>query len=221
MKRELFLFVVVYIMAYGNASFCQTLNGHEYVDLGLPSGTKWATCNIGATKETDYGDYFAWGETITKDIYNWDTYAVEDVVKLPDSLYVDKDGFTHTLEGPEINNIAGTPFDAATVNWGNGWRMPTKEEYEELLYECEWVWVSKNGVNGLKGTGSNGNYIFLPAAGIRSGSSLLYADSDGCYWSSSLHYQLYDAWSVDYTSVRLNLINMYRDVGRSVRAVCQ
>lgn len=140
-------------------------NGHAYVDLGLPSGLKWATCNIGASSPSDYGYYYAWGETTTKTEYttsNSKTY------------------------NKSIGDISGNPeYDAARANWGGSWRMPSKTEFEELLSKCTWTWTTQGGHNGYKVTGSNGNSIFLPAAGYRDGSSLYDAGSYGYYWSSS------------------------------------
>ena len=150
-------------------------NGYEYVDLGLPSGLKWATCNVGANNPEDYGNYYEWGETATKSEYTSDnslTYAL-DISELQAQGIID-------------GNKNLTPqHDAATVNWGGTWRMPTHDEQEELLSECTWKWTTQNGVNGYRVTGSNGNSIFLPAAGYRSGSSLYRAGEYGQYWSST------------------------------------
>ena len=193
---------------------------HEYVDLGLPSGTKWAKCNIGATTETDYGDYFAWGEIKPKKEYTKDNYTVAKIVKLPDSTYVDNDGFTHTIEGKEISDIAGTIYDAATANWGKGWSMPTKEQFKELLDKCQWEWVSKNGVNGYKVTGPNGKYIFLPAAGFRYGTETDNVGFDGSYWSSSLYSDYTDlVWGLYFSSGGHSVDDADRCFGQSVRAV--
>jgi len=137
--------------------------GHDFVDLGLPSGTLWATCNVGATNPEDFGDYFAWGETTTKTTYNSSTYTYSDnPTTLPSSA------------------------DAATANWGSGWRMPTYDELNELRTNCTVTWTTQSGVNGRLFTGPNGNSIFLPAAGYRLGSELDGAGSRGYYWSSSL-----------------------------------
>ena len=144
-----------------------TINGHEWVDLGLPSGLKWATCNVGASSPEDYGDYYAWGETETK------------------STYTEETCLTY---GVEISNISGNPqYDVARKKWGSTWRMPTKAEYEELLDNCTWTWITQNSVNGCKITGSNGNSIFFPSAGYRFGSSLYNEGRDGfCnFWSST------------------------------------
>ena len=141
-----------------------TLNGHEWVDMGL--SVRWATCNVGALSPSDYGNYYAWGETTTKSSYEEDNSRTYKMSK---------------------GDISGNPsYDAATANWGDGWRMPTKEELEELVDKCDWRWMSHGGHNGYKVTGPNGNSIFLPAAGWRFGTSLDdYAGDYGGYWSST------------------------------------
>ncbi|MBE6177172.1 MAG: hypothetical protein E7149_01495 [Rikenellaceae bacterium] len=140
-----------------------TINGHEWVDLGL--SVKWATCNVGASSPSEYGNYYAWGETRTK------------------STYTEKNSVTYKKS---MGDIAGSyQYDAARANWGSSWRLPTKAECEELKNNCTWTWTSQGGHNGYKVTGKNGNSIFLPAAGWRYGSSLSYAGEGGYYWSSS------------------------------------
>ena len=151
------------------------INGHEYVDLGLPSGLKWATCNVGANASEEYGNYYAWGETTTKSDYSSSTsltYGLSNSQLLSQGI----------IDG---NNNLTPSYDAATANWGGSWRMPTKAEYEELIYNCTWTWTTQNDVNGYKVTGKNGNYIFLPAAGYRFGSSLYTGGDYGYYWSST------------------------------------
>lgn len=146
---------------------------HEYVDLGLPSGTKWATCNIGAEKPEDYGDYYAWGEISTKTEYSWYTYAwgtIDGITK-----YNETDGLTK-LESAD---------DAATACWGDKWRMPTKDEMCELEDNCTWEWTTQNNVQGYLVTGPNGNSIFLPAAGNRHGFEPYDVGTHAYYWSSS------------------------------------
>lgn len=139
------------------------LNGHEWVDLGL--SVRWATCNVGASSPSDYGNYYAWGETKTK------------------SSYTEGNSKTYNVVMPDIS---GEPkYDAATANWGEGWRMPTDEELEELIDKCDWQWTTQGGHNGYKVTGPNGKSIFLPAAGWRYGTSLNYAGDNGSYWSST------------------------------------
>ena len=139
--------------------------GHGYVDLGLPSGVKWATCNVGASSPEDYGDYYAWGETSPKAEYTWENSVTY---------------------GEQMSDISGNAqYDAATANWGGSWRMPTKEQMEELFEHCEWEWTQVNGVNGAKVIGPNGSCIFLPAAGYRNGPWLYNNGDNGYCWSST------------------------------------
>ena len=172
--------------------------GHAYVDLGLPSGLLWATCNVGADNPEDKGDYFAWGETTPKVAYNSSTYTYSDnPVTLP------------------------SDHDAATVNWGGDWRMPTHAEWKELLNNTTVTWTTQNGVKGRLFTASKGNSLFLPAAGYRYDSSLIDAGSYGNYWSSSLYGPSY-AWyfSISSGSYGTHYLDGYRCCGRSVRPVC-
>ena len=185
-------------------------NGHEYVDLGL--SVKWATCNVGATTPEEYGDYFAWGETEPKEDYSWTTYKWCNGTKDTQTKYGTVDNKT----------VLDKEDDAAAVHWGGNWRMPTKEEQDELREKCTWTWTIQNGVNGYKVTSkTNGNSIFLPAAGYRDGSALDYAGSVGYYWASSLYtsspryaYELrFDSGNVDCNKIS-------RCSGLSVRPVC-
>jgi hypothetical protein len=173
-------------------------NGYGYVDLGLPSGTKWATCNVGASTPTAYGDYFAWGETTTKETYNSSTYTYSDnPTTLPSSA------------------------DAATANWGAGWRMPTQTEMNELKNNCTNEWTTQNGVKGRLFIGPNGNAIFLPAAGYRGDSELYGAGSFVYYWSSSLYSDSTDgAWCLRFDFGGYGVYSNYRYYGVTVRAVC-
>lgn len=152
-----------------------TINGHEWVDLGLPSGLKWATCNVGASSPGGYGDYFAWGETQTKREYT-EAYSItfgKNVSALQSEGVINGKG------------VLNRSYDAASDNWGSTWRMPTKAEFEELISKCKWKWTKQNGHNGYRVTGPNGKSIFLPAAGWRYGSSLYNAGEYGNYWSST------------------------------------
>ena len=164
--------------------FSGTAHLNDYVDLGLPSGLLWATCNVGANVPEEYGDYFAWGETTPKDTYNWSTYqycngSFNTLTKYCNNSSYGYEGFTDDLTTllPED--------DAATANWGSGWRMPTEEEWEELLDNTTVTWTTQNGVNGRLFTATNGNSLFLPAAGARWDGELGNVGS-GNYWSSSL-----------------------------------
>lgn len=141
-----------------------TINGHGYVDLGL--SVKWATCNIGASSPSDYGNYYAWGETNTKSEYTKDNSKTY---------------------GKNIGDIAGKAnYDAARANWGKTWRMPTQKDQQELLSKCTWKWVTYKGHKGYKVTSkTNGRSIFLPAAGWRYGALLVNVGEFGYYWRST------------------------------------
>lgn len=200
-----------------------TFNGHAYVDLGLPSGTLWATCNVGAKNPHDYGDYFAWGETVPKANYSNSTYKFSKAkihggytkysYRVEDGYngYVDK---LTTLEPKD---------DAATVNWGSGWRMPTKEECEELLRHTTKKFETIHGVKGTRFTGPNGQSVFLPATGNRVNEKLLHDGNEGSYWSSSLYTVVSAAW-LFYCDCGSEDCDMFdfgiRETGRAVRPVC-
>ena len=195
-------------------------NGKDLVDLGL--SVKWATCNVGANSPEEYGDYFAWGETQPKTTYYWSTYkycngsSTTMTKYCVDSEYGTVDNKT-TLELTD---------DAARVNWGGKWRMPTTAEQDELrsTSNCTWTWTTQNGVNGYKVTSKvNGNSIFLPAAGYRRSGSLSSAGSYGSYWSSSLYTSCsYGAYNVYFASGYVYWNNYdLRFYGLSVRAVCE
>lgn len=165
----------------------------EYVDLGLPSGTLWATWNIGATSPEDYGDYFAWGETegynegkttFSRSTYKWCEGSYTTMTKYCTNSSYGYNGFTDDKTELDLED------DAAYVNWGPDWRMPSIEQFGELINSSYTTteWTTQNGVSGRKITSkTNGNSIFLPAAGQRDSSSLNYAGSDGGYWSRSLN----------------------------------
>ncbi len=189
-------------------------NGHEWVDLGLPSGTKWATCNVGANSPEEYGDYFAWGETVPKDYYGWSTYFDTDDYGNTFKKYNNNGGLTELL--PED--------DAATANWGSPWRMPSLDQIKELFNSSYTTteWTTLNDVYGRKITSkSNGNSIFLPAAGGRWDDAPDYTGSYGHYWSSSLnpYYDFY-AYRMYFDSDDWSRNNCRRNYGLSVRAVC-
>ena len=185
---------------------------HEYVDLGLPSGLKWATCNVGASKPEDYGNYYAWGETATKSEYTEDN-------NLTNGLSISELQAQGIIDG---NSNLMPQHDAARANWGGDWRMPTRTEMQELIDNCEWEWTTQNGVNGYKVTGTNGNSIFLPAAGYRDGSSLYYAGENGDYWSSTPDDRYDDdACGVDFDSDDQYVDNYYRNYGFTVRPVTE
>ncbi len=179
--------------------FSGSIDGKEYVDLGLPSHTLWAACNVGADSPEDYGDYFAWGETEPKSNYSWSTYKYcngseqtltkycferADLSGTSDFVSYGYNGFTDNAIELNLSD------DAACVNWGVNWRMPTIDQFQELIdsrYTTE-TWTTQNGVYGwLINSKSNGNSLFLPAAGYRCDTSLSGAGSQGYYWSCMLH----------------------------------
>lgn len=166
----------------GFSSYAET--SKEYVDLGLPSGTLWATCNIGATKPEESGFYFAWGETMPKKIYDWSTYKWTKLNSEGDIDSLIRYNFNKTYGVVDSISTLFPKDDAAIVNLGKDWRMPTKEEIVELYENCKYCWTEINGVSGAKFTSSNGNSIFLPAAGTQE--SFVYNEGNvGYYWTSS------------------------------------
>lgn len=191
-------------------------NGYEYVDLGL--SVKWATMNVGADSPKDYGDYFAWGEILPKNYYDWSTYKFCN-------------GSNNSLTKYNTNNSYGVvdnktrldlSDDAAHANWGGNWRMPTDAELDELRTNCIWTWTVQNGVNGYKVTSkSNENYIFLPATGSYNYSEIGNAGKMGYYWSSSSE-KIYSfrAQGLDFISTNVNKYSNLRCSGHSVRPVC-
>ena len=184
----------------------------EYVDLGLPSGTLWATCNVGASSPEEYGDYFAWGETGTKYQYYWDNYRWCNgaLNRLTKYNYHAQYGRRDNKYELELND------DAAYNRMGTSWCIPTREQLSELRGYCIWIWTSLNGVDGYLVIGKNGNTIFLPAAGYSSG----YAGSSGYYWTNHLGSDWpYNASILKFNSQDYLSGNIYRCYGLTVRAV--
>ena len=193
----------------------------QAVDLGLPSGIKWASCNIGATTPENYGNYYAWGEVLPKEDYSWVTYKYANgdynkLTKYCNNASYGDNGFTDNKTTLEPED------DAAHVNWGGSWRMPTDAEWAELIANCTWTWTTQNGINGYQVTGkTNSNSIFLPAAGCRNDAVLYYVGYGGLYWSSSLGGDSPDfAWDLYFLSDNVGRYDSYRNCGRSVRPVC-
>ena len=176
------------------------LKGHGYVDLGL--SVKWATCNVGANSPSDYGDYFAWGEAKTK------------------STYTESNSATY-------ERATYTFLDAASLNWGSAWRIPTKAECQELIDNCIWIWTTVGGHDGYKVTSKkNGNSIFLPAGGIRRGSEHNGTGEYGFCWTSQPHdiqspYASDGAYSLHFGSDVPVVDWCNRDRGISVRPVTE
>ena len=203
MKKMLLLLAVALSMPFVFISCDDDKNepavpdNHEYVDLGLPSGTLWATCNVGADSPEEYGDYFAWGETEPKDTYEWNNYKwahwVYDTISdhyyevLEETWYkYYKRNWTNGGFVPGDGKTELDPEDdAAYLNWGSSWRTPTLEQLQELVEKCTWERTQRNGVYGYLVTGRNGKSIFMPASGGRS--TRLYNDGRcAYYWSRTL-----------------------------------
>ena len=218
-KVKLFGFDVLASPEANVESSCPDDNHPHAIDLGLPSGTLWATCNVGANSPEEYGDYFAWGEVEPKSDYRWSTYKY-----CKGSFDTMTKYCTNSDYGTVDNKTELEPSDdAATVNWGSGWQMPSEEQNEELIDKSytTTTWTTLNGVYGMKITSkSNGNSIFLPAAGYRSGTSLDYAGSLGYYWSRSLRPSYSDyAYYLYFDSSFIYADYGSRCCGRSVRPV--
>ena len=197
----------------------------EYVDLGLPSGLKWATMNVGAEKESDYGIMFAWGQTdnavATKFVdsenypYNWANAPFNGRANDYNSTY-----FNDAKNTVCPNGILAKEYDAAAQIMGEGWRMPTQSDFQELIDNTNKEWTIVNGVNGRKFTASNGNSIFIPAAGSCHNGSVYDVGDYGSVWSSSLYTSLpSNAWNLGFDSGNCHMYSNYRCDGRSVRGV--
>ena len=205
---------------YGNQLSFTTENDLAFIDLGLPSGTLWATYNVGADNPEDYGNYFAWGETQPKDVYNWSTYqycngSSSTLTKYCYNSNYGNNGFTDCLV------ILLPEDDAATAYWGEDWRLPTKVEWKEIYQNTTVRWTSQNGVYGRLFTASNGNSLFLPAAGYRNNSGLSENGVAGDYLSSSLYTSIPNrAWEFNFGENNYGVSSYgHRKLGLSVRAV--
>ncbi len=211
MKTSKFIITAALVILPPIAAYGQTppephisgeVYGHEYADLGLPSKTLWATCNVGAERQGDIGYYFAWGETEQKDIYTWETY------KFFDRYEKDQYGNTYAACVGTDDDICGTEHDAARVHWGGTWRMPHYSEIKELRRQCWWLLTTEDGVLGYRIYGPNENSIFMPFTnGYRIGGGYEFPN-DGLYWSGSV--QRFDD---DAENNNQNAYNFYFDTG--------
>lgn len=183
----------------------------ERVDLGLSSGILWATCNIGASSPSEIGDYFAWGEREPKDVYGWDTY------KLCRGSYNSIFKYTET----DGKKVLDSQDDVAKSMLGGEWRIPTKEDMEELVEECEWKWTSLNGQLGWKVIGSNNNYIFLPASGAASSYRIAGVNELGRYWTATRDESNYSAYNLRFKdgTDTIVVVDDTRFYGRTIRPV--
>ncbi len=190
----------------GEAPLCPDSNHPHMIDLGLPSGTKWACCNIGANMPEEYGGHYAWGETEVKDYYDWTTYF-------------NCDGSQNTCYNLG-NDIAGTQYDVAHVKWGGNWQIPSSDQEKELVVNCTHIWTTINGIWGRKFIGPKGSSIFMPAAGCYS-PNFRFAGSSGHYWSST-QYNKYNYGACSFylpSNYASSNEYSYRSTGNSVRPV--
>ncbi len=202
----------VSIVAAGSGGGSET--GIEAVDLGLPSGLKWGSMNVGASKPEDYGNHYAWGETETKTKYTTSNYKFGPVKYSEITLYSKYE----TKLGGDKKTVLEAEDDAASANLGNGWRMATFAEWKELRESCTWTWTQRNGINGMLVTGPNGKSIFLPASGVFQ-SSLGKKGTYGSYWTSTLASAEGMANAVDFYSGGNDKALIDRSTGLSVRPV--
>ena len=197
---------------------------HEYIDLGLPSGTLWATCNVGADNPWDYGDYFAWGETTTKSTYSWSNYKYckdgdfHKFTKYCNQSDYGNNGYTDSRTTLERSD------DAAAANWGIKWRMPTADECWELKNNCIWEWTTNYNGMGVAGHIVRSKrypdrYIFFPAAGWREGLNTIKAGHSGGYWSSMVHSDSRYGLDLDFDLDQVHGNGVSRFCGRSIRPV--
>ena len=218
------ILVILAIMFSGTAGYvkgnvmeekAKSTDGVEAVDLGL--SVKWANMNVGAKKASGFGTYFAWGENKPKEYYSWDSYAW---------CKENSQALTKYTKTDRRNQLAPAD-DAAHTNWGGGWRMPTVDEYEELLNpdNCKWEWTTQDGVNGYKVTGKKtGNSIFLPVTGFRYYADIQFRGIYGIYWTSSLYTANPNkAWCLEFNvsnaEVHYGNLSSNRFSGRCIRAV--
>lgn len=188
---------------------CPDDNHPHAIDLGLPSGLKWTCCNVGASSPSEDGAYFAWGETSPKSYYDWDTYKWDD-------------GGTFTKYTSSGKITLDAEDDAATQNWGKGCRMPTVDEFEELLNNTTSEWTEMYGVYGRKFTSKTSSaFLFFPASGFRGAAGLLNHGSYGFYRTGSLYpYDYYSAYGLYFYSGKCGWDRYSRLDGHAVRAVC-
>jgi hypothetical protein len=189
---------------------------HEWVDLGLPSGTLWATCNLGATSPEEYGDYFAWGEVEPKEVYDWSTYKWCNGADSTLTKYC-IDGACGIVDN---KTVLDPEDDAAYVNWGPSWRMPTMEQLLELKNICTTQRLEINGVMGALITGPNGNTVFFPLAGQINGSEYERVGNYGYFWSTDIFSDDSNvARYIYFNGAYFTAWNRYRYFGFTIRAV--
>ena len=206
MKRLFITLSTIFVAFMADAQSCPDDNHPHAIDLGLPSGTKWACCNVGATIPEERGGYYAWGETEEKEVYDWASYTLCE-------------GRANTSQNLG-SDIAGTSYDVAHVKWGGGWQMPSMEQLEELIHNCPYTWTVMDGVNGTLFTGSNGGTLFMPAAGQRWKNESNCVGNNGFFWTSTqLKYSVDDAYSLMFFVYDAVTDFNFRGLGFSVRPI--
>lgn len=224
MNKTIISLVIITSALFGSLCSAQTISGqiegHDYVDLGLPSGKLWATCNLGATQPTEFGNYFAWGETSQKNNYNADSYKWNTENLLTKYCTDSRFGTVDNKKWLEAED------DAASALWGNHWRTPSMDEQRELIKGCYWKWEAdykgSNTVVRIGTSKKNGNTIILPVAGNREDTGLYYTKSYGYYWSSTLNeYDPKGAYSLDFSEDYIDWDYGLRSIGKSVRAIAK
>ncbi len=220
MKIKISIVAVLLTFIITRTGIVSAQEEHEYVDLGLPSGTLWATCNIGASLPSDCGEYFSWGEISTKPDFDASTYSYvssnEKPTKYCNDASFGNDGFVDNLITLEPSD------DVATSQWGSGWCMPTKQQWDELRTHCKWMRTVRDGKKGSEVKGPNGNTIFLPATGKRDAWNKApgHVGEIGYYWTSSLYTDNpQNAWYLYFGSGSAGISSNYRYFGLAIRAV--
>lgn len=217
--------MTIYTNDVDSIVFFDSLDGHEFVDLDLPSGTLWATCNLGANMPEDYGRYFAWGENVGYTEYaidnycfDWAKYRYCTGTSTKMTKYVTNSTYGSIDNARELETLD----DAAAVNWGADWKIPSWEQWQELYSSCRWEWTTINGINGYKVSSTNNNWIFLPAGGYFDNTSIINKGAFGDYWTSTLcAKENKSAYDFDFTSNQMRIGNDYgyRCQGHSIRPV--
>lgn len=190
--------------------------GHQWVDLGLPSGTRWAACNVGAESSTEWGNFYAWADT-TVELGNSSTACPSFGLSVKNLI---EKGYTDS-----VGNLKST-YDVARQNWGDGWKLPSKENFLELVNECSWNWMVKDGVEGYEVKSKkegNKNSIFLPAAGCMDGGDFIDLGVVGRYWTSTAYSSnVYFSWSLYFNEEEgVKMTPLSRRDGISVRPIYQ
>lgn len=198
---------------------CPDENHPHMIDLGLPSGTLWACCNVGSSAPWKFGSYYAWGEIQPKQYYVPETYRYAILEEVDVKVSPTERNYIYTNIG---SDIAGTEYDAVTANWDKPWHMPTYDQFQELENNCSWEWLFMCLENGFKVTGPNGGFIFFPAAGVYLNNRLIGDNVVGYYWLSSLSVSAQQlAYSICFNEENVhNTLGYNRYSGLPIRPVC-